>query len=535
MACFATTFWDYKPDDFERFIDARVRLRGNVGTLFGATAQLRGVSLFAGRTSDIEVLESPPDPFRMPVRSIRSLYNYSAAGEVKRRIRISGVVTAMFLAGRSRSATSRAPRDSATFATSIYVDDGSGGARIETEQPLRVRPGTLLEVAGFPTVTPGKPILTNAIFRVVGRGDGSQPAVTVQADSVLDAGQRRHARAHAGPLPQHADEPERARAGMSGSAKRCSTRTSRPMRPRPNGSKTFVPGSLVSVTGVYSYQSGPPPAFHLFLRSADDVRVVSAAPWWTLRHTAVMIVMLTFVAGGAAALGSHGGESQAAGIPGGARASAAESAASCTTRSSRAWPASACSSRPSPAACRHRPRRRASRSTSRGTCCATASKRRGARSMDLRSQALESRDLAGALTDHGASDDAGHERRRRRCAWKGRSSGSTRRRSITCSASASKRSPTPSSTPAPSASASRCGSRTDAVELAVEDNGCGIGQRRCTDSPAACSGCRGFANGSTSSEASCISTASPEKARCLSVVVPIRPSRKPATRSADAG
>ena len=72
-----TTFWAYKPDDFERFIDARVRLRGNVGTLFGATAQLRGVSLFAGRTCDIGVLESPPDPFRMPVRSITSLYNYS--------------------------------------------------------------------------------------------------------------------------------------------------------------------------------------------------------------------------------------------------------------------------------------------------------------------------------------------------------------------------------------------------------------------------------------------------------------------------
>ena len=78
-----------------RFIDARVQLRGNVGALFGRTEQLRGVSLFVGRTSDIAVLESAPDPFSLPTRSIRSIYNYSAAGEVNRRIRVRGVVTAL--------------------------------------------------------------------------------------------------------------------------------------------------------------------------------------------------------------------------------------------------------------------------------------------------------------------------------------------------------------------------------------------------------------------------------------------------------
>ena len=58
------------------------------------------------------------------------------------------------------------------------------------------------------------------------------------------------------------------------------------------------PGSLVSVTGVYSYQWGPPPTFRLFLRSANDVSVFQATPWWTLRHSAVMVVMLALVGGG---------------------------------------------------------------------------------------------------------------------------------------------------------------------------------------------------------------------------------------------
>jgi signal transduction histidine kinase len=46
------------------------------------------------------------------------------------------------------------------------------------------------------------------------------------------------------------------------------------------------------VTGVYSYQNGPPPSFRIFLRSPDDVRVLSAAPWWTLRHSMVMVGIL---------------------------------------------------------------------------------------------------------------------------------------------------------------------------------------------------------------------------------------------------
>ena len=53
-------FWDLGTQDFERFIDARVRFRGNVGSLFGRTEQLRGVSLFVGHTGDIVVLEPPP-------------------------------------------------------------------------------------------------------------------------------------------------------------------------------------------------------------------------------------------------------------------------------------------------------------------------------------------------------------------------------------------------------------------------------------------------------------------------------------------
>ncbi|PYR72888.1 MAG: hypothetical protein DMF86_22130 [Acidobacteria bacterium] len=291
------TFWDYTPEDLLRFIDARVRLHGNVGTLFGRTEQLRGVSLFVGRTSDIKVLEPPPDPFWLPTRSIRSIYNYSAAGEVNRRIRVRGVVTC-YIPGH--------PVDVSDFTSTalfryvrdvLYVHDGTGGARIETEQSLPVRSGTVVDVAGFPAVTPGKPILTNAVFRIA--GEAPQPAsVPVSGANVLtpdnDAMLVRMEGHLLSVLTSPADRILVLKVGktvfqadVEGAA----------------GSQSLDeirPGSLVAVTGVYSYQWGPPPSFRLFLRSAGDVAVLSAAPWWTMRHTAVMLVMLTLVACGAA-------------------------------------------------------------------------------------------------------------------------------------------------------------------------------------------------------------------------------------------
>jgi hypothetical protein len=141
------TFRQHEAADADRFIDARVRLRGNVGTLFGPTEQLRGVSLFVGRVSDIEVLESPPNPFTIPAREIRSIYNYSAAGEVNRRIRVRGVVIG-YVPGHPveiRDFTSTSPF---RFMRRGGVDDGTGGAHRDRAAGWR-RAGHVVDVVGF--------------------------------------------------------------------------------------------------------------------------------------------------------------------------------------------------------------------------------------------------------------------------------------------------------------------------------------------------------------------------------------------------
>jgi signal transduction histidine kinase len=285
------SFWDYGPVDLERFIDARVRVRGNAGTLFGQTGQLRGVSIFGGRTSHIEVLSAPPAPFSLPIRSIRSIHNYSSAGEVNQRIRVRGVVTSQVF-GRpvqvSDFPTSATFRDVRHV---LYLRDAEGGIRIETEQDMPVTPGDVVEAVGFPAVTPAKPILRNAILRVMGSGRPSQP-VTVSPTQAMTA--------------EYDAELVRIEGQLLG-VLRNPTASVLVLK---TGETVFDaaldasfgaelekirPGSIVSVTGVYSYQWGPPALFRLFLREPADVVVLASGPWWTLSHTLVLFAMVTAV------------------------------------------------------------------------------------------------------------------------------------------------------------------------------------------------------------------------------------------------
>jgi signal transduction histidine kinase len=288
------SLWDSSAQDLSRFIDARVRLRGNIGTIFGNTGQLRGVSFFAGRVADVAVLEPPPDPYSLPERSIQKIYNYSSAGEVIRRIRVRGVVTAGIL---GHPVTMQDFTTRATFqyvVNVLYLKDASGDVRIETEEVPHVQLGDVVEAAGFPAVTPGRPMLRNAVFRVVGRGTEPAP-VTVGSGNVLtpdhDAQLVRVNAQLLSVIPNPTERVVVLRAGDTVFDARLDATQDGV------GLDDIRPGSTLMVTGVYSYQSGPPPSFRLFLRTPSDVRVLAAAPWWTLRHSVVMVTILAFAAG----------------------------------------------------------------------------------------------------------------------------------------------------------------------------------------------------------------------------------------------
>jgi signal transduction histidine kinase len=282
-------FWEFEAPDLNRLTDARVRLHGNLGAIFGPSEQLRGVSLFAGRTSDVTILEPAVDPFAQPPRPLSSIYHYSATGEVTRRIRVRGVVTC-YVRGHPvevRDFTTDAQFRSVRHV--FYIQDDTGAARIETENDPPLRPGDLVEVAGFATVSPGRPMLRNATVQPMGTEAQPSPRPVAAADVLTAENDAELVRIEARLLSVLPGPEERVLVLKSGDTV---FDVSLDAFDGADAMPSIRTDSIVAVTGVYSYQAGPPPSFRLYVRSPRDLVVVEAAPWWTLRHWLVMAVTL---------------------------------------------------------------------------------------------------------------------------------------------------------------------------------------------------------------------------------------------------
>lgn len=288
-------FWDFSPQDLSRFIDARVTLRGNAGTLYNQARQVRGVTLFAGRTAEAVIDTSAPEPWSLAVRAISSLYTHHAMDQVDRRVHVRGTVTgtrigqSAFVEDITMHSRSREERHR------IYVRDDTSAALIETEQPLDLVPGDVIDAAGFPVVSATQPTLKNAVIRRVGHV-ASPAAVMLPRETPLAATYDSQLVRIDAELLTDVTTP----AGRSLVLRAGGTVFEAWHDPRSSGVVTGLrSGALLSVTGIYVFESGPPQAFRLFLRSPADVVLLATPPWWTPRHSLVLLVFagLTALAG----------------------------------------------------------------------------------------------------------------------------------------------------------------------------------------------------------------------------------------------
>jgi PAS domain S-box-containing protein len=274
-------FWD-EPFPGE-LIDAYVRLRGACGTIFNQQRQLVGVRLFVPDLDHIIIEKrAPSDPFALPIQRVNNLLRFSAAEVTDHRVRVQGVVT-HYRPGQTLS-----------------IQDETGGLFVTTAHADPLTPGDRLDVVGFPAAGSYTPILTGAIFRRLEKGSKVIP-VAVTAEQALSADFEkevwdaclvrlegrlveigRHSRGRTLVLQQ----------GTHLFNARLDEMPRGPNGPWPR------PGSKLSVTGVCSVQvdeSRTPRSFQILLRGSEDVLVLESAPWWTSRHT-ILLICLTVLA-----------------------------------------------------------------------------------------------------------------------------------------------------------------------------------------------------------------------------------------------
>lgn len=277
-------FWQHAPDDLSRFVDARIRIRGNAGTLFNQARQVRGITMFGRRASEVTIEASAPDPWALPVRALSSLYTHHAKEQGDRRVRLRGTVTATRVGQPVLVEDLTMNSRSRVVSHQIYVRDETSAALIETDQPFTLAPGDIVDVAGFPVVSSTKPHLQNAVVRRASGGDVAPPRTLTRETLLGAAHDSELVRIDAVLLTDLVTPAGRSLVLRAGNTVFEASHDPT-WRTAPTGPAN---GTLVSVTGIYVFESGLPSAFHLLLRSPADVVVLASPPWWTPRHSLVL-------------------------------------------------------------------------------------------------------------------------------------------------------------------------------------------------------------------------------------------------------
>ena len=114
-------------------VGARIRVRGTAAAAYNAPLRhLISVNIYVVRPDDL-IVETPEtaDPFDLPLIPLNAVAQYRANASPDGRIHVRGTVTYQ-----------RPGQD-------LFIQDGTGGLRVQTEQALRLLPGDVVEVAGF--------------------------------------------------------------------------------------------------------------------------------------------------------------------------------------------------------------------------------------------------------------------------------------------------------------------------------------------------------------------------------------------------
>ena len=260
--------------NYGRLVDAKIRVRGNVGLIFNKNRQMAGAHLLFPAVSEMRIEEaSPPDAFAMQVRPIDKLLRFEPGASFRHRVHVRGRVT-LGWSGRL-----------------LCIQDDTGGLCASTAESSSVNAGELVDVVGFPVASGFAPTLENASFRRSGEGSlvpalptTAKKAMTGEHDAELVQIQGRLV-----DLDRAAKIPTLSLSSggilfpavlLSGSSDMPAWRPGSDLRL--NGVCLVQIDSSQTVAGEWRPQVT---GFRILLRSPQDVVVIRSPSWWTALHT----------------------------------------------------------------------------------------------------------------------------------------------------------------------------------------------------------------------------------------------------------
>lgn len=133
----------------ESLIGARVRVRGTVASHYNAAVRhLTSAVIFAPDSGDFTILDPErADPFLQTPTPVNSVAQYHHDGDTGRRVRVRGALTCQ------------------RIGEDLFLQDESGGIRIQTTQRDAFAPGEIVEAFGFLEYENYLPFIRDAIVR----------------------------------------------------------------------------------------------------------------------------------------------------------------------------------------------------------------------------------------------------------------------------------------------------------------------------------------------------------------------------------
>lgn len=266
-------------ETLRRYIDGRVRMRGAI-----AFPSEHERLLLVPSLEHLELVEAPPEhAFALPLQTIGQLTLVKPLTESPHRLKVQGSVT---LAERGF----------------FYLQDATGGARVELADTVTVKIGDVVEAVGFPDLAEDHSlVLANALVRPIGTNLEITPPIATADDIVNGRYGSRLIRTQA--------VVSRIRTTESDATFELQI-DQRLLRATLNGPTESLPsipaGSIVSITGVCALDAGSTRSSHptmespstlpeLLLRSAQDIVVLQKPRWWVVKRTLLVTSVIAFV------------------------------------------------------------------------------------------------------------------------------------------------------------------------------------------------------------------------------------------------
>lgn len=281
LPVFVSGYLDAIPPEAD-LVDASVTVTGAGLTGFNPKGQILSGLMLTPSMEMIEV-DSPPTPVEsVPERSIDRLLSFHPDRVSGHRVKVRGVVTHCDSTG------------------SVFLRSGDSNLQTKSRDSSGFQPGTMIEAVGFPKPGLVAPVLDHAVFRVVGKSEPPVP-VPVTNEQAMSGDFEAGLVTIGGQVVEQTIRPAELRLLMGAGETVFPAQLA--LLPGQTAPKLEI-GSQLELKGIVLTEGGVerregvgfrPTAWHLMLRGPEDIEVIRRPSWWTVRHILTVVAALAVV------------------------------------------------------------------------------------------------------------------------------------------------------------------------------------------------------------------------------------------------